>query len=69
MAYLKPSDHKAIAWWAQSRKLVAQLSTPPTIYFKDDKGVETSVNLFSLVTLYKAWLDEEKKKSKRKAAA
>lgn len=66
---LKPTDHKAIAWWAEERGLVPQLSTPPTIYFKDKDEVESSANIFSLVNLYKAWKKEQQKSNKRKVSS
>jgi len=69
MAFLKASDHKAIAWWAEERGLKPQLSTPPIIYFKDKNGNEVSANIASLVPLYKAWKKEQSKNNKRKVSS
>jgi hypothetical protein len=69
MPFLKAADHKAIAWWAAERKLVPQLSTPPTMYFKNADGEEIKTNLFSIVQLYKGWKKEEARKNKKRKVA
>jgi hypothetical protein len=67
MPFLKASDHRALAWYAETFKLKLQMSTPPIIYFKNEAGKEVRGDLFSILNLHKAHKEENKGKKKVKA--
>ncbi|HUH57846.1 MAG TPA: hypothetical protein VL020_04970 [Pseudomonadales bacterium] len=51
---LLASEYKAIGWYATEHKLKIQLSTPPTMYFKDSSGEEVKQELPAIIEQYKA---------------
>ena len=70
MAWLKTSDHQAIAHFAKEHNLKMAMSTPPTIYFKDKKtGEEVKQQLDTIVGIYKGWKEEQARTNKKRKAA
>lgn len=58
---LSSKELKAINWYALNYGLRPQLSTPPTIYFKDMDGIEQSKDLAGITLEYNAWKKEDTK--------
>lgn len=58
---LSAKQLKAINWYRQENGLKPQLSTPPTMYFKDADGNEVTADLTSIMQEYGQWNEEDKK--------
>lgn len=68
---LSAKDLKAINWFTQEHKLRVQLSTPPTMYFRNQEGEMVTHDLSGITLEYKTWNEEDKKQRSqdRKIAA
>lgn len=50
---LKPTEQKALAWYAKQNNLKIQLSMYPEMFFKDEDGEEIKKYMFHIMRLYK----------------
>lgn len=68
MAKLKPTQMKAIAWYAERENLRPELSTSPTIYFTHKLTKEKkTVSIDFIVPAWERWREEQKRKKKESA--
>ena len=65
MGKLKAKELKAIGWYMETYKLKPQLSVPPTMYFKDEKGELVKHDLAGIVLEHNAWNAEDQKERAR----
>lgn len=53
MQRLKPTEAKALAWFAEENNFKVQLSTYPTMYFLDEDGKERKELIYNIIRKYK----------------
>ena len=65
---LTANQLKALNWYKDENNLKVQLSSPPNMYFKNDKNKVVSVQIGTIMSLYNAWNEEDKKARARERA-
>lgn len=65
MAKLKAKELQAIGWFIENYKLKLQLSTPPTMYFKNEEGKVVTHDLAGIVLEFNAWNEQDQKERAR----
>ena len=64
---LSAKELKAIHWYCQQYGLRPELSSVPTMYFKDRSGKKLTKDLTAIMLEYGQWRDEEKKLKARES--
>ena len=67
MARLSKIDYLAIEWYGNAHNLKPQLSTPPTIYFRNDQGKEVSIPIGHMRSQFETYRKEERAAARREA--